>query len=556
MKRSFDIIILLVCTTVGCTKDNQSISEYNQMDKDYIVLKERNPNLPTQSLSRPYVFDEEVFSRSVERNGVLIGNSDRLLGFSYAVGNTILGDYNNVGHRVVDLEKVKKYDSDYITSKALKQYSSERFSYYDNNSYESKLSQTKKITTEFKLELGIFSLGRTAIINKTFSSELTSSRESVQGELSMVYNNNAFTLNTVEGARKLYARECLSSSFLKNLYSSSMGNLINAYGEYILTGYITGGKAFALFAGKGTEGSSSSSLETALSDDINASFKWDEKSAGGECKFGKADTSSSSNSYKTKILFTKLWILGGQPEEASMNHAENLKNVNIDLSPWVKSLSDPNNHTIVDLTENGAYPLSAFILEKNFKRRLDDTIFGIYPYYPSVVTPYIEIVRVFERYAANGDALYDIAAVLNTRQGDKIVLRSSSSSEVTDSELRKNESSTVFLQKANAIKKEKESYFDLEIRANSVTRLNPIMGIPLCIDLRQIDEKAMTVYTNPRSGIQYIYDRNRKIAFSHYTDAIDEDWILDEYGIRDWVESLPNKSISMATLASYTIIGL
>lgn len=33
--------------------------------------------------------------------------------------------------------------------------------------------------------------------------------------------------------------------------------------------------------------------------------------------------------------------------------------------------------------------------------------------------------------------------------------------------------------------------------------------------------------------------------------------ILDEYGIRDWVESLPTKSIAMATLAnSYRIIGL
>jgi len=34
-------------------------------------------------------------------------------------------------------------------------------------------------------------------------------------------------------------------------------------------------------------------------------------------------------------------------------------------------------------------------------------------------------------------------------------------------------------------------------------------------------------------------------------------WILDDYGIRDWVESLPTRSISMATLAnSYRIIGL
>lgn len=40
-------------------------------------------------------------------------------------------------------------------------------------------------------------------------------------------------------------------------------------------------------------------------------------------------------------------------------------------------------------------------------------------------------------------------------------------------------------------------------------------------------------------------------------DDLDGDWILDDYGIRSWVESLPTKSISMATLAnSYRIIGL
>lgn len=176
-------------------------------------------------------------------------------------------------------------------------------------------------------------------------------------------------------------------------------------------------------------------------------------------------------------------------------------------------------------------------------------------YTATFVTPFIEITRVFERYGSNGEALYDIAAVLNTRQGDQIVLRKASSSP-TDAELRSNESSTVFTQKANSIKQEKQAFFDLEIGANSVKRLNPQMGNPLCIDLRQVDESSMAVYTNPRTGVQYIYDKAKRIAFSHIIDDIDEDWILDEYGIRDWVESLPKKSISMATLASYTIIGL
>lgn len=56
---------------------------------------------------------------------------------------------------------------------------------------------------------------------------------------------------------------------------------------------------------------------------------------------------------------------------------------------------------------------------------------------------------------------------------------------------------------------------------------------------------------------QEFFTSENKIAFSHYTDDLDGDWILDDYGIRSWVESLPTKSISMATLAnSYRIIGL
>ena len=61
----------------------------------------------------------------------------------------------------------------------------------------------------------------------------------------------------------------------------------------------------------------------------------------------------------------------------------------------------------------------------------------------------------------------------------------------------------------------------------------------------------------PLYAVNNISDTENKIAFSHYTDDLDGDWILDDYGIRSWVESLPTKSISMATLAnSYRIIGL
>lgn len=558
MKQPFTYLtICLACAITSCTSEDTLLSEPNSVGDGYVVLQERNPNLPKTARTFPIITEEGpmLSSRATNDGGTIIGNSDKLLGYSYFAGNTILGDYNNVGRKIIDLDKVKYYSTDYITPKELKQFSSERFSYSNYNTYESKLTQTKKVTTGFSINLGIFKIGRKKTTESTFKSEITTSNRAVYGELSMVYNHSSFNLDIAEGSRKLYARECLSPSFRKNLYSSTIGNIINSYGEFVLTGYITGGKAFALFAGLGATGSSAESRENGLNKDIDASFTWKDKSASGESKFGKGNSSSSSSSYNTSSLHTKLWMLGGQPIGLSMNSANELTNISFNLEPWVQSLSNQNNHTIVDLTENGAFPLSAFVLEENFKRRFDDTTLGILPSYPTFVTPFIEITRVFERYGSNGEALYDIAAVLNTRQGDQIVLRKSSTAP-TDSELRSNESSTVFAQKANAIKQEKQVFFDLEIGANSVKRLNPQMGNPLCIDLRQVDESSMAVYTNPRTGVQYIYDKAKRIAFSHIIDDIDEDWILDEYGIRDWVESLPKKSISMATLASYTIIGL
>lgn len=79
----------------------------------------------------------------------------------------------------------------------------------------------------------------------------------------------------------------------------------------------------------------------------------------------------------------------------------------------------------------------------------------------------------------------------------------------------------------------------------------------MAVGVYDVDESEMLVHSNPRSGIHYIYDKTNKIAFSYLVDTIDEDWILDDYGIRDWVESLPTKSISLATIAnSYKIIGL
>lgn len=258
-------------------------------------------------------------------------------------------------------------------------------------------------------------------------------------------------------------------------------------------------------------------------------------------------------------LYTRLWMFGGVPDGISMNSANDIKKNSFNLEPWVTTLSNSKTHTIIDLTENGLVPMSDIVLEENYKKRMNYTSSQIVSKRPHLTMPKIEIMRVLERYSSTGEALYDIAPVLITRQGDRIILRMKPAASISDNELKRNENSEVFTQKALAIKEQKGNFYELEITANPIARLNPSATSDkyICVDLKYMDEKNMAVYTNNRTGMQYIYDRQNRIAFSHYIDELDGDWILDEYGIRTWVESLPTKNISMASLASsYHIIGL
>lgn len=67
---------------------------------------------------------------------------------------------------------------------------------------------------------------------------------------------------------------------------------------------------------------------------------------------------------------------------------------------------------------------------------------------------------------------------------------------------------------------------------------------------------ALKLKSSSITDIEYIYDPVTRMCFSYYTDEGDDE-VLDIYGIRDWVELLPEKRISIASLAnSYTIIGL
>lgn len=552
------ILGIIIFGIQSCSQDDAVLSEGNSSSKTScdVILQSRSANLP--EVKTWHINNKKT--RAVGNNGELIGNSDVILGYSYDIGNSIIGDYSNVKYQVVDVEKVKELSNSYVSSLLLNNSTSVSYSYYGMSKYEYNSCVTKKVSSGFSLNVGLFKIGRQKKTTEVFKNAISENKQAVFGELNLLLNNSSFALSCTSGNRKLYSRQCLSNSFLRDLYTSTTSDIIKNYGQFVLTGYVTGGKAFAMFAGKSTDNSSSESKEKDMSDDMSASFSWksgtNTNSASGSLSFGKGNSSSSSYQYKTKELQMSIQTFGGSTTTQTIVGPTDLDNLSLDMTSWWNSLADASKHTLIDIKDEGLYPLSAFVLEKNFKNRLDDTTNEYLEGRTDFVQPYFEIVRTLAK-IVSGENLYEVSAVLNTRHGDKIILSNGKYLSESDESLRANNENSTYDKKVNEIFTNKRQYFmGITYKKNYSTKYDPSIRVPLCIRLDGFNEENMYKYTNIKNGMVYLYNPLKKIAISYYTDELDGDWILDDYGIRDWVESLPTKSISLATLSNYIIIGL
>ena len=166
--------------------------------------------------------------------------------------------------------------------------------------YETNSQVSRTVKAGFSLNLGLFKIGREKKMTELFKTSFSSESNCVYGELNLEIKGSQYELLTTAAKRKIYARECLSETFLTDLYRGTMGNLIEVYGPFVLRSYITGGKATAFYSGRSAKGTSSESKEKGLTNDINASFTWKSNSASGNLSFGKNTGSGSSSQYETQ----------------------------------------------------------------------------------------------------------------------------------------------------------------------------------------------------------------------------------------------------------------
>ena len=559
MKTFFYIIILsaVIPFFIACSDNldlptsQMSAIEAENSEGD-VVIQKRNPNLPEVVTKAP------TFEEGLTRNNATIGSSDKFLGYGYKLynGNYIPSDFDNFTHSILNIEAIKAYDESYVDEKYPNWNDQSSYTYYNFDDYTHFSTESKTIKTGFSLNLGLFSIGKKRTTVETFRTFINETMEQTYGEMNILFAHGKFMLLNSSGSTKVYARQFLRRSFINNLYTSTISSVINSYGDLVVVGYYTGGRAFAQYMGNAASSTNVEQRTKSLDTSITASLTYEGDSLNASFGFNGKNGNFDSTVYKKQDIFLRVKTLGGiQNEESAINTTMSLKDINIDLQSWRKSLNDSKNHTVIDLTQEGLFPMSDFVLERNFQRRFDDTSKNILLPVTRLYTPSIMITRILKKTSTSGDNLYEVAAVLVTRQGDQIVL---SNGNATDAELKQNEDNNVFLEKAKAIAEEKSKYFssDIQISYNTTKRLNPMFRSPLCIVLENFNENGFYKYYNETTNMEYLYDPTTKLCFSFLADDGDES-MLEVYGLSTWVSDLTEKRISMATLANlYTIIGL
>lgn len=538
-----------IISFASCTNDIENLdiipTNNGQNTEGNIILQERNPNLP---------LEEKLILSKPQTRKSNSGKDEIFLGYSYKIKdrNHIQGSINSLGFPIIDIDSIRKYRPSYLQEKLITVTETNIFTYnnLDKYLYDSRFG--KKVSSEFTFNPKVFATEKKEAITKLFGNI----EKATYGELEVSFIKGQSTLNHLPSSRLWYISQFQNHIFTNILYNAPMASILNEFGEFILTDYFTGGKVYALFASKAKEGTTAQQKEDDMYTSINTSVINLNNATSINLGFNGSNFDATTT-FKSTDTYLDMKTFGG---EVSQSVAINTKvsNINIDLTPWRYSLKDMANNTMIDIADNSLYPLSAFVLEQNFKQRLDDTFNEILPANKELVPPRIEIVRVLARTTPSNEALYDVAAVLVTRQTDRIILSDAMASSATDEELRKNENNEVFIQKVEKIATEKSKFFssDIEISYNKETKLNPTLKSPLSIELTGFNERNFYRFYYEKTNIEYIYDPATHLCLSYYINKGD-DRILDIYGIRNWIESLPEKKISITTLAnSYKIIGL
>lgn len=346
-----------------------------------------------------------------------------------------------------------------------------------------------------------------------------------------------YTLRTASLVNRRIGGEYLTRDFVELLYNLTIDELLEQFGTFVVTGYYTGGRASALFYGRSYSVETATAREEGLKKDIDASYSWENGSVTGSLNFGRTNGSSSQTGNRFASVRMSLRTIGGTKDTGVTLGAMNIDDVRLDLSKWLASMDNEKNHTVIGILDKGLQPISDFILEKNFRQRIQQTHLGKMSSGEQCI-PYISIVRPAWFAPDSLPTTY-----LRTRHHDMIRLG------IPPTVYKEGDPRQQISELSRAIAEQKSGFYGLEI--NSGTAL--FFADTNFVDAGNLDEGKMKKFVNTQTGMVYLFEPTLKVAFSFP----DDDYTVDVYGIREWVDRMPRAPLSMLVLErDYTVIGL
>lgn len=518
------LLLLITLALISCSKESYLIE--NAINEEYvIVLKERNFSCPWIPMERT----------KVDRNLSFKSNMtfDDCLGCGYRDDFFPVGNINNVTYSVIDIKKVLANTS-YVKSRSLNEGDAKSFAYSSFDRYTENSSVTKKIGGGFSFSLGLFSIGAKKKMTEIFTQSLIEEQKRVFGELDVIYRSSRYIMQMSSRIRKELVLNYLSGDFKKELYETTPSELFYNYGGFVLSDFITGGRAVAVYTGLYNSNETAQVKEKDVTTDIEASYGFklndDSGSVSGNLGFGKAYSDGKTTSNKITSFTMSVKTIGGAPEFSSFLTPQGIDNVNINLSSWLSSLNDAKKHSIIDVSDNGLLPLTDFIMEENLKMGFSN----FYDGRPSGVQAWQEpYINIYLARIQGSTAIVKTSLV--TRFNDEILLN-------------------IKYIAMGAV----NGYIQQEME-----RVSNIWGVKIISDANKkysvtvnldgIDETKMTKYIDSINNTTYLlYSANGK----KYGYSIHMDRLLNDYVIKKYVDGLQSVIIDPDNLFDYKIVAL
>jgi len=558
------VLGLLCLCIISCSNENIPENKAASLDSGAtkIVIQQRNPLLTHKlredmPLTRGYQDDDAKLAEYPYN----------YLGYTYKVGNGIIADEANIGFPIFNSEEIVK-DTDtkgYLNMYPIKEPDTNisTFSTYDR--YEQKTNIKKKVESGFSLNLKLFKIGNKTKYEQTFAKDITSESKYIMGEVNLYYRATRVTLNPLPYFSNEIAANYLRKSFIKALYNSSINEIVEYYGPFVIANYYTGGRAVALSISNYKSNSLAETLEKDFSNALSLGIQWSKKTDNPNnslnntldyTSFNKNETQDNQNFTNTKI---QIHTMGGEPAYAVSTPSGDITGVKIDLTDWFKSLSNEKNNRLIDFVDEGLLGLDRFVLEENFKQRIRKTHLGTLSE-KGLVEPSISIGLVQHPRDNSWPIGFTMGfcPTLITRNGDRIVFANEETKIKSYAEWNEYAKDfNKFLQIGKQYAERFGKYFQCEINiVKNGVLLTEDEDVDSSVNIfipTTLDDASFSKYTNPATNITYVYDKKSKIAFSYYNNGL----IPDMYGIEKWIESIPENNISMDLLYTrYKIIGL